>query len=70
VSGVARRHEGCYPLWVWNRMVIHDVTTQSQTTQIHVPATVTVTDHPQRDKLYELHSQIGPNYYEELIGPG
>ncbi len=69
--------EGYYPLWAWNRMVIHDVTTQSQTTQIdvltkdnlHVPTTVTVTYHPQRNKLYQLHTEIGPNYYEELIGP-
>ena len=69
--------EGYYPLWAWNRMVIYDVTTQSQTTTIHVltkdnlhvPATVTVTYHPQRDHLYELHTQIGPNYYDELIGP-
>lgn len=69
--------EGYYPLWAWNRMIIYDVTTQSQTTQIHVltkdnlhvPATVTVTYHPDRNKLYELHTEIGPNYYEELIGP-
>ncbi|MBK7824958.1 SPFH domain-containing protein [Nannocystis sp.] len=70
-------HEGYYPLWAWNRMIIYDTTTQSQTTQIdvltkdnlHVPTTVTVTYHPERTKLYELHTQIGPNYYEELIGP-
>ena len=69
--------EGYYPLWAWNRMVVYDVTTQSQTTQIdvltkdnlHVPTTVTVTYHPRREKLYELHTQIGPNYYDELIGP-
>ena len=68
---------GYYPLWSWNRMVVYDVTTQSQTTQIHVltkdnlhvPATVTVTYHPDRKRLYELHTEIGPNYYDELIGP-
>lgn len=69
--------EGYYPLWAWNRMVIYDITAQSSTSEIHVltkdnlhvPATVTVTYHPLRDKLYELHTQIGPNYYEELVGP-
>ena len=68
---------GYYPLWAWNRMIVYDITTQSQTTQIsvltkdnlHVPATVTVTYHPDRTKLYELHTEIGPNYYDELIGP-
>ena len=68
---------GYYPLWTWNRMVIYDVTTQSQTMQIHVltkdnlhvPATVTVTYHPDRSKLFQLHTEIGPNYYDELIGP-
>lgn len=75
--GTTIYHEGYYPLWAWNRMIIYDTTTQSQTTQIdvltkdnlHVPTTVTVTYHPERAKLYELHTQIGPNYYEELIGP-
>lgn len=68
---------GYYPLWAWNRMIIYDITTQSQTTTIHVltkdnlhvPATVTVTYHPLRDRLYELHTEIGPEYYEEFIGP-
>lgn len=69
--------EGYYPLWAWNKMVIYDITSQSSTSEIHVltkdnlhvPATVTVTYHPQRDKLYELHTQIGPGYFEELVGP-
>ena len=68
---------GYYPLWAWNRMIVYDITTQSQTTTIHVltkdnlhvPATVTVTYHPLRERLYELHSEIGPQYYEEFIGP-
>ncbi len=68
---------GYYPLWAWNRMIIYDVTTQSQTVDVHVltkdnlhvPATVTVTYHPDRTKLYALHTEIGPNYYDELIGP-
>jgi regulator of protease activity HflC (stomatin/prohibitin superfamily) len=68
---------GYYPLWAWNRMIVYDITTQSQTTTIHVltkdnlhvPATVTVSYHPLRDRLYELHSEIGPQYYEEFIGP-
>src|SRR5690349_4080692 len=68
---------GYYPLWAWNRMIVYDITTQSQMMEVHVltkdnlhvPATVTVTFHPDRNKLYELHTQIGPNYYEELIGP-
>lgn len=69
--------EGYYPLWAWNRMVVYDITAQSATSEIHVltkdnlhvPATVTVTFHPERARLYELHTQIGPNYYEELVGP-
>lgn len=68
---------GYYPLWAWNRMVVYDITTQSQTTTIHVltkdnlhvPATVTVTYHPLRERLYQLHTEIGPQYYEEFIGP-
>lgn len=68
---------GYYALWAWNRMIVYDITTQSQTMEVHVltkdnlhvPATVTVTYHPERSKLYELHTEIGPNYYEELIGP-
>ncbi len=68
---------GYYPLWAWNKMVIYDITTQSQTTTIHVltkdnlhvPATVTVTYHPLREKLFELHTEIGPAYYDEFIGP-
>lgn len=68
---------GYYPLWAWNRMVVYDITTQSQTTTIHVltkdnlhvPATVTVTYHPLRDRLFQLHTEIGPEYYDEFIGP-
>jgi regulator of protease activity HflC (stomatin/prohibitin superfamily) len=68
---------GYYPLWAWNRMIVYDVTTQSKTMDInaltqdslHVPATVTVTYHADRNKLYELHTEIGPNYYDELVGP-
>lgn len=68
---------GYYPLWVWNRMIVYDTTTQDQTSEVHVltadnlhiAATATVTYHPQRDKIFELHTEIGPNYYEELLGP-
>ena len=68
---------GYYPLWAWNRMIVYDTTTQDQTSEVHVltadnlhiAATATVTYHPTREKIYELHMQIGPNYYEELLGP-
>ncbi|MCA9637660.1 MAG: prohibitin family protein, partial [Myxococcales bacterium] len=68
---------GYYPLWAWNRVIVYDTTTQDQMSEVHVltadnlhiAATATVTYHPIRDKIYELHTEIGPKYYEELLGP-
>ena len=68
---------GYYPLWAWNKMVVYDTTTQDMTSEVHVltadnlhiAATATVTFHPLREKIYELHTEVGPNYYEELLGP-
>ena len=68
---------GYYPLWAWNDVVVYDVTsnTRDETVHVltadnlHVPVTVAVTYHPERSELYGLHTQVGPEYYEKLIGP-
>jgi regulator of protease activity HflC (stomatin/prohibitin superfamily) len=68
---------GYYPLWGWNKLVVYDVTstTRDETVHaltadnLHVPATVAVTFHPQRAELFALHTEVGPEYYEKLIGP-
>lgn len=69
--------DGFYWLWPWNDVVSYDVTWQSQTENVeiltsdvlHVSTQVTVTYRPKSDHLYELHTQIGPNYYERVIKP-
>jgi len=69
--------EGFYWQWPWNSMVSYDVTLQSRDENIgvltkdslHVPTTVTVTFRPRSSQLYQLHTQIGKTYYEDIIGP-
>jgi len=68
---------GRYPLWGWNALVVYDVTSQSRDEVVHVltadnlalPVTVTVTFHPKRETIYELHTSVGPQYYGKLVGP-
>ena len=69
--------EGYYVQWAWNDVIAYDVTLQSRDEEVevltaddlHVPATVTVTFRPEDSRLYELHTTIGYDYYEEVIGP-
>lgn len=68
---------GYYPLWAWNKLVVYDVTASTRDEEVHVltadnlhvPTTVAVTYHPNRGQLYALHTEVGPEYYEKLIGP-
>tara|TARA_B100000965_G_scaffold280561_1_gene238416 strand:- start:1072 stop:1956 length:885 start_codon:yes stop_codon:yes gene_type:complete len=71
------RPEGFYFQWPWNDMVIYDVTWQSRDEEVavltaddlHVPTTVTVTFRPESKRLHDLHTLIGPTYYEDVIRP-
>lgn len=71
------RTEGFYWQWPWNKMVSYDVTWQSKSEQVdiltgddlHIKTTVTVTFRPDREKLYELTTQIGSDYYNQVIRP-
>lgn len=71
------RPEGWYFQWWWNDMVAYDVTWKSRDENVevltaddlHVPTTATVTYRPDPKKLHDLHIQIGPDYYEEVIAP-
>lgn len=71
------RGEGFYFRWPWNDFVRYDVTWQSKTEEIeilsadalHVQTRVTVTYRPRADQIYELATQIGPGYYDEIIRP-
>jgi regulator of protease activity HflC (stomatin/prohibitin superfamily) len=68
---------GRYKVWGWRQLIVYDITSQNRDEVVHVltadnlalPVTVTATFHPQREHLYELHTQIGQSYYEKLIGP-
>ena len=69
--------EGFYWRWPWNGYVAYDVTWQSKTEPIevltadalHVATRVTVTFRPDRARIYELATQIGRRYYDEVIRP-
>jgi regulator of protease activity HflC (stomatin/prohibitin superfamily) len=68
---------GRYSLWGWNRIVVYDVTAQNRDEVVHVltadnlalPVTVTVTFHPKKEEIYDLHLNVGQRYYEKLVGP-
>jgi len=69
--------EGFYFKWPWNSYVTYDVTWQSRMEQVevltadalHVKTRVTVTFRPERSRLLELATEIGRQYYEEVIRP-
>jgi prohibitin 1 len=68
---------GRYPLWAWNRLIVYDLTAQNRdevvhvltADNLHVPVTVTATFHVHREQLYRLHTEVGPEYYDKLVGP-
>lgn len=71
------RPEGFYWRWPWNGYVSYDVTWQSKSEPVevltadalHVATRVTVTFRPDRARLYELATQIGRGYYDDVIRP-
>jgi len=71
------RPDGFYFQWPWNDMVVYDTTWQSRDEEVavltaddlHVPTVVTVTFRPESERLYDLHTSIGPEYYEDVIRP-
>ncbi len=68
---------GRYPLWAWNSIIIYDLTAQNRdevvhvltADNLHVPVTVTATYHVKKDRIYNLHTEVGPDYYDKLVGP-
>lgn len=71
------RSEGFYFQWLWNDMVKYDVTWKTSEEKLevltaddlHVPVSATVTFRPVAEKLRELHTRIGPDYYSKVIRP-
>ena len=71
------RQEGFYFKFPWNKIVAYDVTWQSGTEDVevltaddlHVQTKVAVTYRPDREKLYELATRVGKNYYADVIRP-
>ena len=69
--------EGYYFQWPWNSIVRYNVTWQSRSESIevltadalHVATKVSVTFRPRRDQIYRVASEIGGNYYDEVIQP-
>lgn len=71
------RPEGWYWRFPWNALKTYDVTFQSQNEDVdiltaddlHVRTRVTVTFRPERDKLFELATMIGTDYYGPVVRP-
>lgn len=69
--------EGLYFRWPWNRVHRYDVTWQSRSERVdiltsddlHVQTTITVTFRPNQERLYELATQLGQDYYSQVIRP-
>lgn len=69
------RREGFYFQWPWNTIIKYDVTWQSRTEKVdvltaddlHVPTEVSVTYRVRPTELYAIHTQIGVNYYEDVV---
>jgi len=71
------RPEGFYFQWPWNTIVKYDVTWQSRTERVHVltaddlhvPTEISVTFRVRPAELHAVHTQIGFNYYEDVVQP-
>lgn len=69
--------EGFYFQWFWNDIVKYDVTWKTAEEKLevltaddlHIPVSATVTYRPVSEKLKELHTRIGPEYYSKVIRP-
>ncbi|MEW6060901.1 MAG: prohibitin family protein, partial [Bacteroidota bacterium] len=61
--------------WVWNDVVLYDVRwkTESEDVDIlslddlHMTAEVALRLRPKEDELYALHSEIGSDYYKQIV---
>jgi regulator of protease activity HflC (stomatin/prohibitin superfamily) len=71
------RPEGFYWQWPWNDIIKYDVTLQASTEPVevltaealHINTKVTVTYHADPAGLYRLQTEIGQNYYADVIRP-
>lgn len=71
------RAEGFYWQWPWNDIIKYDVTLQSKTEAVqvltaealHINTRLTVTFRPIASDLYRLQTEVGPNYYTDVIRP-
>lgn len=71
------KSEGLYWRWPWNDVKIYDVTWQSRSERVeiltaddlHVQTTVTVTFRPIQARLYDLATELGSDYYTQVIRP-
>ena len=69
--------EGFYFQWPWNDMIAYDVTWQSRSERVdvltlddlHVPITATVTFRARPNEIHDVHTTIGPAYYEDVVQP-
>lgn len=78
-SGLQRdaKSEGTYFEWPWDDVVVYSIVWRSQTEDVdvltqdvlHVPTRVTVVYRPKRAELHRLVTEIGPNYYRDIIEP-
>lgn len=71
------KSEGFYFQWPWNDIVRYDVTLQTRDEvvevltddDLHVPVTVSLTFRPVVSKIRQLHLELGPGYYADVIRP-
>ncbi len=61
----------------WNPVVVYDVCWQTKRESVHVVSRdnlniavdISIQLRPSMTELYELHMEIGPNFYEEVVQP-
>ena len=71
------KNEGFYFEWPWDDVFVYDITWKSATEKVevltadtlHVPMQVTVTYRPRQAELYRLATELGPDYYKDVIKP-
>jgi regulator of protease activity HflC (stomatin/prohibitin superfamily) len=69
--------EGVHLIAPWNRLTRYDVRTQDENEKLHILANnglsvdleASIRYRPIREDLPQLHSEIGPNFYEVIIAP-
>lgn len=71
------RREGLYFQLPWNEVLTYNVTWQSKSEPVdvltaddlHVRTTISVTFRPDTTRLYQLATEIGPEFYTQVIRP-